>query len=76
MGLAILRWRSHEASGCGGEAFPIRIGLLPLPLAWIRVTLYRLRKERAHSFFGMQRCDFCVIYLEAAKFRWEIMGGL
>jgi len=69
MGLAILRWRSHEASECGGEAFPIRIGLPPLPLAWIRVTLYRLRKERAHSFFGMQRCDFCVIYLEAAKFR-------
>gem|GEM_PF-6616772 len=27
MGLAILRRRSHEASGCGGEAFPIRIGL-------------------------------------------------
>jgi hypothetical protein len=51
MGLAILRRRSHEASGCGGEAFPIRIGLLPLPLAWIRVTLYQLRKERAHSFF-------------------------
>jgi hypothetical protein len=51
MGLAILRRRSHEASGCGGEAFPIRIGLLPLPLAWIRVTLYWLRKERAHSFF-------------------------
>jgi len=69
MGLAILRRRSHEASGCGGEAFPIRIGLLPLPLAWIRVTLYWLRKERAHSFFGMQRCDFCLIYLEAAKFR-------
>jgi SNF family Na+-dependent transporter len=76
MGLAILRRRSHEAIGCGGEAFPIRIGLLPFPLAWIRVTLYRLRKERAHSFFGMQRCDFCVIYLKAAKFRWEIMGIL
>jgi hypothetical protein len=76
MGLAILRRRSHEAIGCGGEAFPIRIGLLPFPLAWIRVTLYRLRKERAHSFLGMQRCDFCVIYVEAAKFRWEIMGIL
>jgi hypothetical protein len=52
------------------------MGLLPLLLAWIGVKFYRLRKERAHSFFGMQRCDFCVIYLEAAKFRWEIMGGL
>jgi hypothetical protein len=76
MGLAVLRRRSHEARGCGGEAFPIRIRLLPFPLAWIRVRLYRLRKERAHSFLGMQRCDVCVIYLEAAKFRWEIMGSL
>jgi hypothetical protein len=72
MGLAILRRRSHEASGCGGEAFPIRIGLLPLPLAWIKVTLYRSCKEMTYSFLGMQRYGFP----KAAKFRWEIMGSL
>jgi len=76
MGLALLRRRSHEASGCGGEAFPIRIGLLPLPLAWIKVTLYRSRKEMTHSFLGMQRYDFCVICPKAAKFHWEIRGSL
>jgi len=69
MGLAILRRRSHEASGYDGEAFPIRIGLPPLSLAWIKVKLYRSRKEMTHSFLGMQRYDFCVIYSKAAKFR-------